>query len=304
MKNSTILLSLLVAFVNTMAQKTIPEKDLSLHGKVQRVIYNEYEGTTNEDQGNWVSTDSEYYNAFGNYTLVISKNSDSSFNYREEYEYDSTGAFLMHYISYNYKNEIDEEMFYEYDEAGNELYNWQIQYEDGDTSGEFYHYFYDDRKRVIECRCNYEVKTRYDQVIENINYRNTFDTLGNLIACYYYENGRLRDSINTQYDTLKRKVREQYSQNKSYVLYEYGPTKKKITERYYDLNNKFLSLNKFYYDTKGNEYLREQYDENNKLKQARQRNFTDYDRMGNARKIKFYTNGELKTINILTIEYF
>lgn len=287
-----------------MGQKLIPDKDLSLQGKVQRVIYHEYEGTSNEDQGNWISTDTEYYNAFGNYTLVISINSDSSFNYREEYEYDSTGAFLMHYKSYNYKDEIDEEMFYEYDEAGNELYNWQFQYEDGDTSGELYHYFYNDRKRVIECRCNYEVKTRYDQVIENTNYRNTFDTLDNLIACYYYENGRIRDSINTQYDALKRKVREQYSQNKSYVLYEYDPTKKKITERYYDLNNKFLSLNKFYYDTKGNEYLREEYDENNKLKQARQRNLTDDDRMGNARKIKFYINGELKTIINLTIEYF
>ncbi len=77
-----------------------------------------------------------------------------------------------------------------------------------------------------------------------------------------------------------------------------------MTERYYDLNNKFLSLNKFYYDTKGNEYLREEYDENKNLKTSRKRDFTDYDRTGNARKIKLYINGELKTRMNLTIEYF
>ncbi len=304
MKKNLLLILYLLASVNSIGQKHVPEKDLTLHGKVHWVIYREFECTTLEVSGKWISTDTEYYNALGNYTLVISKNSDSTMDYREEYEYDSTGYFLMHYSSYNNKGTIDEEKFYEYDEAGYEIYNWQLQYDDGDTDGVVYHYIYNNKKQVIECRCNYEVKTRYDQVDEEADYRNSFDNSGNLIACYYYENGKIRDSINTEYDTLKCKLREQYSQNKSYVLYEYGSTKKKMTERYYDLNNKFLSLNKFYYDTKGNEYLREEYDENKNLKTSRKRDFTDYDRTGNARKIKLYINGELKSRMNLTIEYF
>lgn len=327
-----------------LAQKNIPQKDLTLNGKVKLEIYNSFKVT--EGKMKWESTDSIHYNEAGNYFHESSYNHDSTENYKLIYVFDSTGQYLIHYCSYNHLNKKDEETFTEYDSLGYEVKTTTIlfsEYDDDNDSAIFYSdttiYYcsYNSNHRIVEEKSIYQ----YEEKPSSAHFTNTdlyiYDPKGRMVKRKSFDNDGIQtDSVSYSYDSINNSKKTDYSNNKWYQVEFYDSLGRRIAINTYFKPFKIHDSTFYTYNSFGNCIKESEYTEEGKLSRSveyefgiinskinvlkirREREFNSkgivlktsetkyegFDKQGNALKLLFLTDGVMTSYFEKQIFYF
>ncbi len=287
------------------AQKIIKKTDLEmeqLNGKVQLMIFIKYE-TDLKNETKWVFTDSNYYNNAGNLLLELDYNEDSTLNYRQVYEYDSSGQYLVHFRSFDYPYVLVDETFSEYDSNDNEIKFIQKYYDEEDTSISIYHYKYNSLNRLVEVKesniSEGEQSKEFTSTINSYTNNNKHRSSQSLD-----EEGNITYSIVEEYDASGRILKSTNLKTKYGTYYKYDSKGNKSSVKILDDSGQVNYTTLFSYDFHYNLIKQQEFDSRGKCIRNFAYKYELFDKKNNWLKMYFLIDGKVVGYALRKLSYY